>query len=70
MTGWESWSNGNRAKNLNLTIQTNGIRKIRICSGKWDSQNSLGFWDTSGSSNSGQTTKPYNNQQKKREPAK
>ena len=33
---------------------------------KWDEQNSLGFWDTNGSSNLGQTTKPSNSQKKKK----
>ena len=30
----------------------------RIRPGKWVTQNSLGFWNTNGSSNLGQTTKP------------
>ena len=34
-----------------------------IRSGKWDAQNFLGFWDTNGSSNLGQTTRPINSQQ-------
>ena len=38
----------------------------RICSGKWDAQTSLGFWDTNRSLNLGQTTWPGDNQQKKR----
>ena len=33
-------------------------------------QTSLGFWDTNGSPNLGQMTRPADNQQKKREPAK
>ena len=37
----------------------------RICPGEWDAQTLLGFWDTNGSLNLGQTTRPYNNQQKK-----
>ena len=37
----------------------------RICPGEWDSQAPLGFWDTNGSPNLGQTTRPNNNQQKK-----
>ena len=36
-----------------------------ICPGKWDAQTPLGFRDTNRSSNLGQTTRPYNNQQKK-----
>ena len=35
----------------------------RIRLGKWDVQNSLGFWYTNRSSNLGQTTRPSNNQQ-------
>ena len=38
----------------------------RICPGEWHAQNPLGFWDTNGSPNLCQTTRPYNNQQKKR----
>ena len=37
-----------------------------ICSGEWDAQTSLGFWDTDRSSDLNQTTSPYNNQQKKK----
>ena len=39
----------------------------RICPGECDAQTPLGFWDTNGSPNLGQTTRPYNNQQKKKE---
>ena len=35
-----------------------------ICPSKWHSQSPLGFWDTNGSFNLGQTTRLYNNQQK------
>ena len=35
----------------------------RICPGKWDAQTPLGFWDTNGSPNLGQMTRPINNQQ-------
>ena len=35
----------------------------RFCPGEWDAQTPLGFWDTNGSPNLGQTTWPYNNQQ-------
>ena len=38
----------------------------RIRPGEWDAQTSLGFWDTNGSPNLGQTTRPSENQQKKR----
>ena len=50
----------------------------RIRLGEWDAQTSLGFWDTNGSPNLGQMTRPSDNQQlqkkkkkkkKKREPA-
>ena len=30
----------------------------RICPGEWNAQTSLGFWDTNGSHNFGQTTRP------------
>ena len=36
------------------------------CHGKWDALTSLGFWRTNRSPNLGQTTRPYNNQQKKK----
>ena len=38
----------------------------RICPGAWHSQSPLGLWDTNGSPDLGQTTRPYNNQQKER----
>ncbi len=38
----------------------------RICPGEWDAQIPLGFWDTNGSPNLGQTTKLYNDRQKKK----
>ena len=34
--------------------------------GEWDAQTLLGFWDTKRSPNLGQTTRPYNDEQKKR----
>ena len=37
----------------------------RICPEEWNAQTPLGFWDTNGSSNLGQTTRPSNNQQEK-----
>ena len=37
----------------------------RICLGGWKAQISLGFWDTNGSLNLDQTTRPCNNHQKK-----
>ena len=43
----------------------------KICLEEWDVQTPLRFWDTNGSSNLGQTTRPSECQQnKKREPAK
>ena len=39
-----------------------------ICPGKWDAQDSLGFWDTNGSPNPGQIIRPSDSH-KKREPA-
>ena len=38
----------------------------RICSGEWDAQIPLGFWDTNGSPNHGHKPGSYNNQQKRR----
>ena len=38
----------------------------RIFPGEWDTQTSLGFWDTNGSLNIDQTTRYYNNQQKRK----
>ena len=37
-----------------------------FCPRKWDVLNPLGFWDTNGSSNIGQTTRPSDSQQKKK----
>ena len=39
----------------------------RICPGEWNIETLLGFWDTNGSPNLGQMTRPNNDQQKKRE---
>ena len=36
--------------------------QTRICAGEWDAQTSLGFWHINGSTNLGQTTRPYNSQ--------
>ena len=41
-----------------------------ICSEKWDAQIPMEFWDTSRLANLGQMTRPYSNQQQKRELAK
>ena len=38
----------------------------RICPRERDAQTPLGFWDTTGSLNLGQTTRSYNNQQQKK----
>ena len=38
----------------------------RICPGEWETQTSLGIWDTNGSPNLAQTTKPSDSQQKKK----
>ena len=64
-TRWARWSNGRCAKNLNLTIPTNGICRTRHLSKKI-SQTPMVFWYTNGSPNLGQKTRPYNNQQKKK----
>ena len=37
----------------------------RICLGEWDAQTPMIFCDTNESPNLGQTTRPYNNQQKR-----
>ena len=37
----------------------------RICPEEWDAQ-TPGFWHKNGSTNLGQTARPYNNQQKKK----
>ena len=40
--------------------------QTRICPKEWHTQTPLGFWDTNGSPNLGQTTRPYNNHRKER----
>ena len=37
---------------------------------EWGTQTPMGFWYTNGSPNLGQTTRPYNNQQKKKRTCK
>ena len=37
----------------------------RIFPEEWDTQTPQGFWDTNGSPNLNQETRPYNNQQKR-----
>ena len=64
MTGWGGWLTWNLAKSLNLTIRTNAQSSIRP--GKWKAQTSLGFCDTNGSPNLGQTTRPSDSQQQKK----
>ena len=39
----------------------------RIRPGEWDAQTPLGFWDTNGPPNLGQTTRPYNKQQQQQQ---
>ena len=39
----------------------------RTCPRKWHAQTPVGLWDTNGSPNLGPKTRPYNNQQKKKE---
>ena len=46
------------------------MHKHKIRPRKWDAQNSLGFWDTNGSLNPTQTTKPGDSQQKKKKKKK
>ena len=41
-----------------------------ICPREWHAQIHMGLWHTNGSLNLSQKTRPYNNQQKKREPEK
>ena len=38
----------------------------RICPGEWHAQTSLGFRNKNGSANPGQETRPYNNQQERK----
>ena len=42
----------------------------RIHNKEWDAENSLGFWDTNGSSNLGLTTRPSDSQQQQRQKKK
>ena len=44
--------------------------QTRICPGKWDAQNSLGFWDPNRSPNPDQKTKPSDSQKKKKKKKK
>ena len=53
-TGWTKCSSKNCARNLNVTIRTNGI-----CTGERDAQTSQGFWDIYESPNLGLTNRPY-----------
>ena len=66
-TGWARWSTENSARNLNLTNRTNGICTTQNLSLENETQkNSLGFWNTNGSPNRDQTTRPNDSQQQKR----
>ena len=40
--------------------------QLSTCPEEWNTQIPLGFWHTNGSLNLGQTTRPYNNQTKKK----
>ena len=55
---------------MNKTIKEKKMNMVyaqpKIRPEKCDSQNSLELWDTNGSSNLGQTTRPRDSQQKKR----
>ena len=44
--------------------------QLGIRPNKWDAQNSLEFWDTNGSSNLDQTTRPSDSQKKKKKKEK
>ena len=63
MTEWAKWSTGNCARDWSLTIRTNNICTTPNLSWRIG-HTPLGFWDTNGSPNLNQTTRPYNNQQK------
>ena len=41
-----------------------------ICPGEWDIETPMGFWHTNRTPNLDQTTRPYNNQQKKKRTCK
>ena len=64
--GGQGLSTGNWARNWNLTIRTNGICTPQDLSWKIRRTTPLGFWDINESHNLGQTTRDYNNQQKKK----
>ena len=50
-----------------MTLQPDGIyTQLGIRPGEWDAQNSLGILDTNRSYNSGQKTRPRDNQQQKK----
>ena len=67
MTRWARWSTGNFAKDLNSTIRTNGIYTAQNLSWRMKRKKSHGILSTNGWINFGQISKPYKNQQKKRE---
>ena len=70
-TRWGRWYSGKCGRCLNLTIQTMIYAQRRICPEKWDAKNSLWFWDINGSPKLEKTTRPSDNQKKKKnsEPA-
>ena len=63
-TGRARWSTGKCARNLNLTMPTNGICTTQHLSQN-DTHKQMGLWHTNWSPNPGQKTRSYNNQQKK-----
>ena len=65
-TGWVKGSTENCARNLNLTIRTNGIGTTQHQSLRMTHKNSSGILTYKRSLNLGQMTRPYNNQQKKK----
>ena len=64
-TGWVRWSTWNYSRNFNLTKRTKSICTTQHSPVKLDPQTPLGFCHTNRSPNLGQSTRPYNNQQKK-----
>ena len=66
MTGWARWSTGNCARNLNLTIRTNGICTTQNSYWRMRCKISSRILATNGSPNLGQKTRPYNNQPQKK----
>ena len=46
------------------------VREKGTCPRKWHTQTPMGLWQTNGSPNLGQKTRPYNNQEKKKKKKK